>query len=482
MKPESITVLNSVAIEGSSACKTATMPYIKPFGPILGIFKIKITGFLALLFLIGQIQNTPFSSVAFASDAHENGDSLLLDYRIDLPSAWAEVVIGEEISALMEEALRSNPDILEKKLELEASGYDLDAAQWGRFPNLSLGLETEDNGDNALVARVEQPLWTGGQLSGQIDEAEAAQRVAITALDELMLRTLLEVATTYYEIQRLKARLRISVINEDEHRRLLDIIKRRAASEVSAGSDQVHAEARYFQASRGKIQSQRSLVEATNKLERLVTREVSTLASPKKIDFGSWTEETLDSRAKEYSPSLKRLQAEVDVAVAKISLAKSGLRPRLVAGLKSSLSDDDRIDGYEDGVYVALRMQTGAGLSDFSASRAAASRKMASESALLAQQQELKREISTLWAEYQGYSEQVDAVRSLSESTSELVDSYLRQFQVGKKSWLDVLNAQREKTSASIAMADTEFPLMSIKIRILLLIGEIIPENVSQKL
>lgn len=462
--------------------KTAVMAYINTCGPLFWISKIKTAGFVALLLLFGQIQNTSFSSAAYGAAANENGDSLLKDYRTDLPSAWAEVVVGEELSELMEQALHSNPDILQKVNELEAAGYDLDAAEWGRFPNLSVSMENEVDGDNALVARVEQPLWTGGQLSSEINAAEAAQRVATTALDELKLRTLLEVATTYFEIQRQEARLRISIINEQEHERLLDIIKRRTASEVSARADQVQAEARYYQATRGKIQSQRLRDEAINKMERLVARPVNTLASPKKINFGSWTEETIGSKAKECSPTLKRSQAEVDASTANIALAKSGWRPRLVAGFKSSVSDDDRTDRYEDGVYVALRMQTGAGLSDFSASKAAASRKMATINALVAQQQELEREISTFWAEYKAYSGQIDAVRSLSESTSELVDSYLRQFQVGKKSWIDVLNAQREKTSASIALADTEFPLMSIKLRLLLLAGEITPGNVSQKL
>ncbi len=77
----------------------------------------------------------------------------------------------------------------------------------------------------------------------------------------------------------------------------------------------------------------------------------------------------------------------------------------------------------------------------------------------------------TSWAESLALTEQVEPVRKLLLGSEEIVASYLRQFQVGRKNWLDVLNAQREKTQASYAFSDLEYPLMLASVRLLLLAG-----------
>ena len=40
-----------------------------------------------------------------------------------------------------------------------------------------------------------------------------------------------------------------------------------------------------------------------------------------------------------------------------------------------------------------------------------------------------------------------------------MVSSYLRQYTVGRKTWLDVLNAQRELVQAQLALADNQAAL-----------------------
>jgi adhesin transport system outer membrane protein len=62
-------------------------------------------------------------------------------------------------------------------------------------------------------------------------------------------------------------------------------------------------------------------------------------------------------------------------------------------------------------------------------------------------------------------------MRDLLIGAEEIVASYLRQFQVGRKNWLDVLNAQREKAQAEYSFSDLEYPLMLSNVRLLLLAG-----------
>ena len=81
------------------------------------------------------------------------------------------------LAMLMELAVVQHPAILQARDRLEAAGYDVEGAKWGRFPTISSETRAPTNNTQSLT-KVEQPLWTGGRISAQIDLSEANQRVA----------------------------------------------------------------------------------------------------------------------------------------------------------------------------------------------------------------------------------------------------------------------------------------------------------------
>lgn len=72
------------------------------------------------------------------------------------------------------------------------------------------------------------------------------------------------------------------------------------------------------------------------------------------------------------------------------------------------------------------------------------------------------------------------SLRAISSSTDEVVASYLRQYQVGRKTWLDVLNAQRETTQARYTLADLEAGIQAAHLRLLMLSGRIDARSLSR--
>ena len=50
---------------------------------------------------------------------------------------------------------------------------------------------------------------------------------------------------------------------------------------------------------------------------------------------------------------------------------------------------------------------------------------------------------------------------------------------MGRKNWLDVLNAQREKTQALYSVADTRYGLQLSKVRLMLMTGDISAEKLT---
>jgi adhesin transport system outer membrane protein len=60
-----------------------------------------------------------------------------------------------------------------------------------------------------------------------------------------------------------------------------------------------------------------------------------------------------------------------------------------------------------------------------------------------------------------------------------VVDSYLRQYQVGRRNWVEVLNALREKAQAAYGLADVEQSRDQAQVRLLIITGELAPSNLK---
>lgn len=69
---------------------------------------------------------------------------------------------------------------------------------------------------------------------------------------------------------------------------------------------------------------------------------------------------------------------------------------------------------------------------------------------------QLEQLVHNSFAEWKALEQQQPSSRALVHATNEVVASYLRQYQIGRKNWLDVLNALRESVQAGHTAADIE--------------------------
>lgn len=382
-----------------------------------------------------------------------------------------------DLGSLMGEAIAKHPDIRSSRGNAVAADFELQGAQWGRYPSLSTELQTQRGGPQAVL-RLEQPLWTGGRITGQIELASAGLAEAEAAVTEAEQLVLTQTASAYFEILRLESRLAVAKDSVREHGRLVEVIQRRVSAQVSPATDETQATARLNQAINEQIQTERQLDATRIALEQVVGRPVGAIATPTRVGIGSWKEATLLEAALSFSPERRRLQAQVAVADAQVELAQSRLKPSVVLGYQARLGHLQF--GEERGrAYVALQMQTGAGFSSLSGVDAAIARRQAALDSIEALERTLSQQVRSVWAERQSVQQQIEPVRALLGGADEIVASYLRQFQVGRKNWLDVLNALREKTQAQYSLADLESPLMFTEVRLRLLAGLLNAQNLT---
>lgn len=382
------------------------------------------------------------------------------------------------LTTALTEAALNHPSVKARQSELRAAESERRGTQWSRYPSLGVELQTASGGNPNSVARISQPIWTGGRLTSQLAAAEANLLVAKASVTEAQQIIMLEAATAFFEIQRLRARLAAAVANEAEHRRLLDTIERRVKAEVSPVTDATQAQARFQQAITERLQFERQLETVRFGLEQVVGKPAAAVRAPRDIMLDQWTSESLVEAAQRYSPERQRREAQVEAAEAQIQTAKAVLMPQL------SLQQEVRLGSLQPGVdrgrlFLALNVQTGAGLSSLSAIDVAIARQQAARDGLEQNKRQLEQSILSTWNDVNALAVQLKPSRDLLEASDDVVASYLRQFQVGRKMWIDVLNAQREKTNARYALADIEAPLLLAKLRLLLLVGAVRPDSLT---
>jgi adhesin transport system outer membrane protein len=287
------------------------------------------------------------------------------------------------------------------------------------------------------------------------------------------------VATAFFEALRLDQRHQSATANVAEHERLLGLIQRRAQAEISPPADATLAQARLQQAISERIQIKKQRDAALTTLAQWTQPLTGGLKAPAHIAFVRQPDPQLLDRVLAHSAQRKRLQSQIESAEAQIKLSQAQIYPNLMAGYQHSWAGlvSPGIDRSK--AYLSLQFQSGAGLSARSGVQAAASRKDATQQELETLDRQLASQVSAAIQELDALQAQLEPAQSLLAGTSEVVESYLRQYQVGRKNWLDVLNAQREKTQALYTHADTQYGHQLSQVRLMIMTGDISAQQLT---
>jgi adhesin transport system outer membrane protein len=377
------------------------------------------------------------------------------------------------LSGLLQLAIYKHPTVLQAINQAKAAGFDLEAAKWGRFPTVSSDLRT-DSSYVQSIARVEQPIWAAGRIEGRIQLGASNLRVAQAGVLEAEVNALTQVGGNFFDVLRLSARLISANDNVKEHTQLLGLITRRMQAQISPPADVTLAQARWQSALTEQLQTQRQLEAARLSLVQWAGPLTGPLKEPRRIDQDrSIHGDALVLLAKDVSGQRIRLLAQIESAEAQITVAKAQSFPTVVAGYQYVTSGPLAPGLGRGSTYLSLQYQPGAGLSALSGVQNAIAKKEAAELELQALDLSLESQIKTLYNDIDSLQSQLAPAEALQNDTSELVDSYLRQYQIGRKNWLDVLNALREKTQAAYNLADIRYSLQQSQVKLMLLSGQI---------
>jgi len=380
---------------------------------------------------------------------------LLIAGSAQAQSAWT-------FERVLQSALDSHPAIMGKRSGQAAARADQKGAEWLRYPTPSIEAATQGGGKDSGLLRIEQPLWSGGRITAAIDAAGSRLSAADAALIETELDLTIKVITAYIEALRQKARQQHAQAGVAEHEKLLDMIRRRVQQEVSSLTDQRLAESRLYQAVNDLSQVTQAYNNALAQLAQLSGKpvadiseqEVSALGAPSSLDAAL-------SQALGYSPTLRRLIYEEEAANADIDFKRSAYMPQLSLRLEKNTGQTQ-----SSSAMLVLQAQPGAGFSALSGVDAAIARREAARMAREAAERSTNERVTLDWNEWVAARlRQENAAQSRTMST-DVFESYTRQYVIGRKSWIDVLNAVREATLAQFALEDARAQVIAASLRL----------------
>ncbi|MGB2401558.1 MAG: TolC family protein [Porticoccaceae bacterium] len=373
-------------------------------------------------------------------------------------------------------AIKSHPLISSAKSQYGAAKSELSASRWARFPTVAAGSQETAENVKQDTSTVSLPLWTGGKINADIDLAKSRRDGALSGVSEAYQAVMLESIGTFFEYFKAEKKLEIANQNVDEHQRLYEIIQRRVAAATSPDVDTMLALARLQYARSAQIQAASMRSISKSSLELLVGQPVNSVqisTDVPSLDIG--IEEAVNIGIS-VSPKIARVKFEAAGFDATIKSARSALFPQVSLGYEYGKTQGGALDGQlTEESFVSVQFQPGAGLSVASTVSAAKQRKQSALDTLEAEKRELRLQIKSAWNEYTSVSYQLEPSKTLVEATSSVVESYLRQYAVGKKSWLDVLNAQRESTQAKNTLVDYEVLYLTSLNRLKILLNQINP-------
>jgi adhesin transport system outer membrane protein len=407
---------------------------------------------------------------------------LSLSVSITLQAESPSEAQALSVDQAMQYAIKTHPLILSAEGQYRAAKSELTASRWSRFPTVGASARENSFDEKQDVTTASMPLWMGGRINADIDLAKSKRDGALSGISEAQQSVMLETIGLFFDYFKSEKKLEIASLNVDEHQRLYEIIERRVEAATSPDVDAMLAQARLQSSRSAQIQAASIKDISKASLELTVGRVIdAVLVNNNPEPFGISLNEAVATGIA-VSPRIARIESEIKGFEANIKSAKSALYPQVSLGYEKRFNDPDSSLVDQEETFVSVQFQPGAGLAVASSISAAKQRKQSARDSLEAENRELRRQIKTAWNEYASVSFQLEPSKMLVDATNSVIESYLRQYAVGKKSWLDVLNAQREATQARNTLVDFEVQYLTSIYRLRVLMNEINPTILGVKL
>lgn len=391
----------------------------------------------------------------------------------------AALARAEPLESVVRFALENHPQSRAAAAGAEASGFQLRQARAARAPQFGLvadpgrsfsgsGGGPEEIGD--LGVRGSVLLFDGGRTRESIAREEGRLRAAGATLrltNENLAARVVDVYIEWYKQDRLAL---LAADNVAAHQALHDRVREIASYDRGRASDLVQVGARLQQARVTLVARRGAANEARAVLVDLAGRDVAGAEAPREPAAALPASLPDAIAALEAHPAAQGADAEAESARHAWGAASAWMLPRLdlQAGVDSprGLFGERRyFDDYSVRVGVSwLPIDGGSGRAG---ARAAEQKYVQARESARAVRRDLSARLADLWTQLQTRRERAAIYRDLVDQAAQVREAYWQQFTIGRRSIIDLLNAETEAFQARLGAESERLELLQTQYRLL---------------
>ncbi|MBF0293612.1 MAG: TolC family outer membrane protein [Magnetococcales bacterium] len=420
---------------------------------------------------------------------------LLLLTVMGIPDGQAQT-----LSEAVKMALQSNPELLAAVDNLRAVEAQVTQARAGDLPVLDLnagyGRERSDNATTRAVTdrpghalslnrseanlTLTQNLFNGFATRNRVARADAASRAAGFGMERVAETVAMSVVEAYVETVKRREQLELTRDNLLLHQRVLE--KMRARHEAGGGeskADVQQTESRLALASANHAANQGAEKNARSLFLRVIGQAPENTTRPE-LSASALPEsrEKAVERALAGHPAMLAAQAELEMAQKELEESKAAFAPQISLELTYGQSDDvggSAGHGNSAAAMVRMKQNLYRGQADSARSKELNERVSQRRNQLEQTRRTIQEGVEATWDQWQATRDRVTYLKQHTAISKEVTESYHTQFKMGKRTWLDVLNAENELFVAKSSLVGEELNEIKILCQLLANMGLLRP-------
>ncbi|WP_428649198.1 TolC family outer membrane protein [Photobacterium satsumensis] len=405
---------------------------------------------------------------------------------------YCPLVMGQSLEQAVADTLATNPEIKRAYNEFMSRNQSTRSSVGDYLPSIDLeasaGYEDYDNTTNStgdyepLDASISlrQLIWDGSITYHDIQrnkaEAEAQRYQLLADAQDKALR----VTEIYLDTLEAQEVLALSQTNFTVHQRIFTDIKKRTDSGIGSTADLAQIEGRLARSRSNLIAAENNLQDKITEFYREVGSAPVNLEKPE-VDqnYIPTSLESAISEAKDSNPVLFVANNDIDAANYQYKQAKGDFYPTFSIEASQEWGEDlDGTPGHTDEFKAMLKMEYNLynGGSDLAESRRAAYQLSQSKDVRDRAYRLLEESTRLAWSGMELALNQILYLQQHVDASARTVIAYEKQFRIGKRTLLDVLNTENELFEARKAYLDAHYAGILAKYRVLNSTGQLLEE------
>jgi outer membrane protein, adhesin transport system len=410
-------------------------------------------------------------------------------------AAQASPAWTQTLPLAVREALERNPEVAAAAANMRAAEQQVVQARSGYFPTVDLtasgGKERVDNpglraagvGDRSLSrddvsVTARQMLFDGFGTSQRTTQQEGRLDSARFRLSEVVEDVAGRTVEAYLEVLRAMQILELARTNEQAHVITLDKTQQRLQQKVGSQADVHQSQARLAVARSQVVQREGAVRDAEARFVRLLGHVPRSPQSPVSRPALPTSQAHAVEEALAGNPTVKAAEADVDAATAGIDAAKAAYMPRVdleLTGAKRNNTDGINGSSSEASAFLVFRYNAFRGGNDQAVVREQSERRETARETLENARRATGEAAVRAWVALESARSALPYLTQHASSTGEVLQAYRAQFELGRRTLLDLLNAENELFQARSNLVSGDYAILVAEYRLLQVAGGLAP-------